>query len=186
MGNKKELACPRGTKGLPPLVFDMSSIYDVEARISEVAFVTPHKAPELLARFNEAFLELTRLITATEYEQIQAKKNANRIRSIILLDKAPQILKEKGLATAKSPAGSEDLRNAVLDSDDEYQSALDRADQITAVIKLLQGKLKAFEMAYSSVKKIIGENAYNMSNPRLKATSDEPSLVEANFGNPKY
>lgn len=175
---RREIVVPRGN-GTGGIVLDMTNVYIAEGRIQEVAFVTPHKAPELLSTFNVTFLELTRHITKLDYERNVAKRVANKMRAIILLDRVPAILKERGLATAKSPAGSEDLRQAILDIDEPYQTACDRVDQITAIMKLLQGKLTSIEMAYTSVKKIIGENAYNMNNPNLKHGSSED---ESGFG----
>lgn len=155
-----DLTVPLGKGGT--FTLDMTAIQTAESRISEVAFVTPHKAPELLAVFNEVFLELTRYITKVEYEKGIAERTANKIKAVILLDRVPAILKERGLST------SADLRNAVLDLDDDYNMALDKCDQLEAMSRLLKGKLDAIEMAYNSVKKIVGENAYNMNNRNLK------------------
>lgn len=166
------IICPRGS-GEGGLVLEMVNVYAAEKRIAEIAFVTPHKAPELLAVFNGVFLELTRCVTQLDYERNQAERVANKVRAIILLDKVPGILKERGLTTAKSPMGSEDIRTAILDLDDDYNVALERVDQIAAISKILQGKLKAIEMAYTSVKKIIGENAYSAGNPNLKHGNDD-------------
>lgn len=160
-----EIVCP-AKKGYVAL--NMTNIYRAEERIQEIAFVTQHKAPELLAMFNMVFLELTRHITRVKYEKVEAEKAAERVRAVILLDKVPGILEAKGLTSARSPAGSEDLRNAILSVDPEYSAAVDKCDQVNAVLGLLEGKLKGIEWAYSSVKKILGENAYNHSNPTLK------------------
>ena len=56
------------------------------------------------------------------------------------------------------------MRDAVLGQDAEYQEALDRVQKTICVIELLRGKMKGFEMAYTSVKKIIGENPRGMLN----------------------
>jgi hypothetical protein len=153
------IICPR--VGSQPLCIDLSKVYSIEARIEEVAFVTPTKAPELLARFNEGYLFLHKQICLLEYELVQATREANKIRSIVLLDRVPVILEQKGLG-GKNRAGSEDLRNAILDGDEEYQSARETVEQVSCIIELLKGKLKAFEMAYTSVKKLLGEGAFNM------------------------
>lgn len=181
---QKAIVCPRGKGETQALALDMTNCYKAEGRIQEVAFVTPHKAPELLAVFNETFLELTRYLSQLDYELNVAERAANKVRAIILLDKVPEILKERGLATAKSPLGSEDIRTAILDTDQEYQEALERCDKIRAISKLLQGKLKAIEMAYTSVKKIIGENVYNAKNPNL--THKENDFGEVKEANNAY
>lgn len=162
---------PRALSGLSPIALNLGELDTAERRIAEVATVTPLKAPELLATFNMAFLEASRYIALLEQEYVQAKRQADRIRSVVLLDKVPQILAAKGLASAKSPAGSEDLRKAVLDGDEEYGQALDRVNVIECYVELLKGKQKGLEMAYTSVKKMLGESTFNYGN-RLSAGSE--------------
>lgn len=142
------------------VVLDMAQVYAIEARVQEVAFVNHTKAPELLARFNEAWLYVQKHMTTLKYELLRAERAANKIKSVILLDKIPVILKAKGLVSPKSPAGSEDLRNAILDQDEEYQEALDQTQKLKCVIELLKGKMDGFEMAFTSVKKILGESEF--------------------------
>ena len=154
------LVCP--VVGRSPEVIDLTVVYEIENRIQEVAFVTAAKAPELLARFNEAYLYVHKHISLLEYELVRAECAADKLRAVILLDKVPQILEAKGLTSGRSKAGSEDLRNAVLAQDAEYQEALDQAQQIRCIIELLKGKMKGFEMGYTSVKKILGESPYGM------------------------
>ena len=157
---------------------NMNKVYATERRIPEIAFITPHKAPELLARFNEAFLDLVKYIPMVKYEHIQAKREANKRRSIVLLDLVPEILKTKGLTNAKSPAGSEDLRRAILETDEEYERLSRQCEKIEAIIELLEGKLKALEWAYTATKKIVGENAYSPNNTYLKAAGDGGAILE--------
>lgn len=176
-----------------PQVIDLTEVNRIEARVEEVAFVTAAKAPELMARFNEAYLYVHKHICLLEYELVRAQRQANKIRSIILLDKAPVILEQKGLLSGRSKSGSEDLRNAILDQDEEYQEALDQTHKVECIIELLRGKLKGFEWAYTSVKKILGESAFNMllRNPG-SGTGDapvggtNPDPMTAGFGTAKY
>lgn len=179
-----EIVCPRGQAGLEPILIDIKAISGIENRIHEVAVITPHKAPELLAAFNIGYLMLHQNITTLERERLLGERRANRIKAVILLDKVPNILKEKGLTNARSPGGSEDLRNAILAADDEYQEAVDVVEQITCVMELLKGKMKSIEMAYTSVKKILGESNTTMLN-RLSALSGDTGSNEAGFGTSK-
>jgi hypothetical protein len=161
--------------GKAPLVIDLTHVYEIENRIEEVAFVTTAKAPELMARFNEAYLYVHKHISLLEYELNRAEREANKVRAIILLDKVSVILEQKGLLSGKSRAGSEDLRTAILDQDEEYQDALDQTQKIKCVIELLKGKLKGFEMAYTSTKKILGESSMNLINRTFgSGTGDAP------------
>lgn len=163
-----EIICPK-VDGRYTLI-DLRTVSAYEARLDEIAIVTKHKAPELLAMYNRAYLEVCKMSVTLEAELAAAERQRGEIRSKIILDEVPRILKEKGLATAKSPAGSEDLRSAVLDGDTKYQDAVELCEQIRCVIVLLRGKQKAFENAYTAVKKIMGEDAFDHHpNPRLSA-----------------
>jgi hypothetical protein len=62
-----------------------------------------------------------RLANTIELEYQFAVREAEKIRAEVLLDRVPKILAEKGLATAKNPMGSEDLRDAVLAQDTELR-----------------------------------------------------------------
>lgn len=155
------LTVPRGLKGLAPLMFDLTQVFIAEARISEVAALTPTKAPELLATFNTAYLECARNIAMLEAELTMAKRAADKVRSVVVLERAPAKLLQLGLVTSRNPAGSEDLRKAVLDGDVEYQDALSLTDQIECNLELFRGKQKGLEMAYTSVKKLVGEQTFN-------------------------
>ncbi len=154
---------PRGLKGHPPITMDLEEVLRAEGRIVEVALVTPMKAPELLATFNIAFLNCSKFIALLEAEHVLARREADKVRSVVILDRVPRVLAERNLTTAKNPAGSEDLRRAVLDGDAEYGEAMNRVDEISRWLDLMKGKQKGIEMAYTSVKKILGENAFNFA-----------------------
>lgn len=157
----------------------LADLYSAEARIREIATVNAHKAPELLATFNIAYLNLNDYLRQIELFLHQAKKALNGRKSIVLLDIVPQFLADRHL-TGKSKSGSEDLRQAVLDQDQEYLRLADNVAQVEAILKLMEEKRKAFEMAFTSVKKILGqENNYNglNQNRRLSVGSE----VNANW-----
>lgn len=178
-----QIVTPSLDPGKPGHIIDLEKIVGVETRIREVAFVTPHKAPELLACFNEAWRDLDGIIVKLEAEKLIAEREANKVRSVVLLDRAPDILQAKGLVTKSAPGGSEDYRKAVLDADPEYQAAQDIVREFVCLIALLRGKQESILMAFSSVKKILGERqqASNMglpeANPHLRG--EIPSGAEA-------
>lgn len=186
------LMIPRGRVGLAPIAIDLAALKEIENRIPEVGFVTPQKAPELLSAFNVAYLDLAKFSALIEAELVGAKHFADRLKAVVTLDKAPTILREKGLTTAKNPAGSEDLRSAVLNNDPDYQKAQDWIAQLECYKALIDGKKKAVEMAYHSVRKILGDsNAHNYKNPNLIHHSDEGSVRPTStsrpgFGSAKY
>lgn len=139
-------------------VFDTSFVYEVEGRIEEVRFVTPHKAPELLAYFNRAWLRLGEIISRLEEMLAKAKTKQELAKASVLLDRCDHILKEKGLKP------SVDLREAVVSQDADYQKATAEMEGLKAAVALFEIKHKGIEMAYLSVRKIVGESTYNMKN----------------------
>jgi hypothetical protein len=153
-----QLLCPRGD-GKGTLTIPMSDIFRWEGRMVEVASVTPMKAPELLSTMNKAWLEAGRVVIALEYQLVQAKKAASERKAVVLLDEVPKVLAAKGFNPARA---GEDMRNAVLAQDADYQAALDRQANIEAVAELLRLKQKGFENSYTSVKKILGTNPANL------------------------
>lgn len=164
------IICPPGKKNSQPLIIDMTLVYEVEQRIREVAFVTPAKAPELMARFNEAYLVLSAELPKVEYQRLLAQREADRRKSVVLLDEVSKVIEEKGLSN------SADVRKAVLDLDSEYQTMLDVAQQIACIYETLDGKKKAIEMAYTATKKILGENVYSTTG-RLNAYVEESATA---------
>jgi hypothetical protein len=183
MISQTQLTIPRGHKNLPPMVLDLSRVFVAESRIIEIQAVTLTKAPELLAAFTDAYRELSEMIVHVELEHNNACRSADTIKSIIILDKAPEILAKKNLTTKASPGGSADLRQAVLDGDPEYRDALEKMDLIKAVIQLLKDKRNAIEMAFTSVKKILGEQAFNYSAPKLSGGMPENVTAGETIGN---
>lgn len=155
---------PRG-KGIGrPISVDLKAIVEAEHRIAEIAFMTTQKAPELLYTFNKAWKDLHELVIKVKTEKTYAEIEMARVKGELILDVIPGILKQKGLARDSSPAGSADLRQAVLDTNPVYLAAQERANEITAAYEFLKGKLDSFRMAYESTKKILGETGYMANN----------------------
>lgn len=159
------LQLPSATKDLPDRVLNLGEILIAEGRQREVAMVTPMKAPELLYTFNHAWLETDKLVKGLAADLVKAEAQVEKRKATILLYEAEAFLKARNVASTK------DSRDAVIVLDPEYELLQDRVDQIYAAQEWLKGKMKSFENSYSSVKKIMGEDAYDMStrmnNPNL-------------------
>lgn len=156
------IICPR-PRGLEPIQINLVKIKEKEARLDEIAFVNLTTAPELLCTFNKVYMELSEYISILEYEKNRAERDAQSRRSVVMLDEMPRLLKEKGLATDRSPSGSSDTREAILDQDRQYQAALEIVEQINAVSRLLKDKRDGFVMAYNAVKRILEKTSLGMS-----------------------
>lgn len=159
LDNEGVLYVPSSDPTKDNLKIDISGFLAAEARQEEVAFVTPGKAPELLAFFNKVWRDIHAAVTKLTLEVNKAENEMERRKAVLLLEEVPRILKEKGVAN------STDTRKAIIDLDPQYIVLQDSFDQIKAACEYLKGKLKSMENSYSSVKKIMGEtDAYNMKN----------------------
>lgn len=164
-----------------PLVLDTTQIAYAQERLPEVAYSNQARAPELMALFNMAYLNTTRCLAKLEYELMQAKSRANNVRAILLLDRLPAMLQAKGLASPRSPMGSEDIRQAFLDSDPEYATALELVYNTQCYIAAFEGQKRAFENAYNAVKKMLGQDtSMQRQNPNLPTTYNPSPTVAPN------
>jgi hypothetical protein len=188
-----ELIVPFGDGGASDrstFKIDLNPIFISEARQDEVATVTPMKAPELLAEFNRSWRDIHAHLTRLEAEKNKAEKAAKKRKGVLILEVIPEKLKALEIASAA------DTREAVINTDEEYGQLSERLDQLKAAIMFLKGKQESFENAFTSVKKIMGEAAFNYSGPnsKLSGTTEAPSGRAAPtggggrgiFGTPKY
>jgi hypothetical protein len=147
----KVIVCPRAGTTVDAITIDLKKILEAEQRMIEVQALTPAKAGELCTVFTISWRDLHHNICVLEKEKIDAQKIVDRRKAIVFLEIVPQYLKDKGLFSPKSPTGNEEIRTAILNLDEEYQSGQEVVDQIVAIIELLKGKLKAFEMSFTTV-----------------------------------
>lgn len=165
------------------LVLDLRIVDKAEARTADIATLTPAKAPELLATFLKALTAAGKALAAVQYERARTERKLDRIRADLLIDQVPQILKDQGLSTPKSPLGSEDIRQAIIERDPNYQAAVDALDRIIALHELVKGKVRVMDSALSGVKRLLGENAYNWSGRSGVHAGNEDKPAEG-FGRP--
>jgi len=173
------ILCPVSSRA-EPMEIDLKSILLAEIRQDEVATVTPGKSPELLAAFNRSWRELHALYTQLTVEKNNAVKLVEQRRALLILEEVPKLLDAKGLKS------NDANREAVIILDEEFQRRQDVADQIEAVLEYIKGKMKSFDNAFSSVKKILGGSGeYSQyRNEHLSGTTETP--VKSGFGKPKY
>lgn len=179
-----ELVCPRGRPGDAPLIINLAAILASEARQDEVATVTKFKAPELLAEFNRTWRELHKLSMQMVVERNTADRALRNRRAVLILEIIPAQL------VALKLTNNDAHRASALDNDPEYRGLDDNHRQIEAIIELLKGKMKACENAYSSVKKIMGEDVYNMAmthNPNLSGDAGHAQpATNSGWGKARY
>lgn len=144
---------------------DLTLLDEAERRLDEVAIVTKLKAPELLNLFNYGHLTAQKARARFSQRLTAVTIAQEALAADIALNKAPEILKAKGLATARSPGGSEDLRKNVIAADPEYQAISRRVNDLKNGLDLFTIRARACERAFSAVKAIYGER--DLPNPNL-------------------
>ena len=178
---------PRALDGLEPLTFEMGEIYRDYHRQEEVAMVNSIRAPELLTVFNRNYLTLSRYINILQYEIDVANRRLEEAKAILIIDKLPGLLSEKGLSSPRSPLGSEDVRQAFLSQDADYQRFRQLLEILNLHLTNFETYRKGFENSYNSVKKLIGTDPSswrpnpNLTQPAPSSPSPSPGLPSNDF-----
>lgn len=161
------LRLPKGSSEGGLFSLELTEVHKLEARKVETACVTKSKAPELMHAMEQGYsIVSTKLLPVVAYELSQARQAADERKAVVMLDEAPRILQEKGLATSRNPSGSEGQRESVLAMDEEYKLLQDKVEMLKATFELLKGKLRGFEMSFSTVKKVFDSLNQYGSMPR--------------------
>ena len=143
------LIVPRGKSDLAPLFLDMREVYRIENRIREIRDANPALLPDLIADFNIGYILIGKMISQVQLELSETQIALKEAKSIVILDKANQILADKG-----HQKSSADLREHVLMLDPEVKRLTRVMGVCEAYLELLNNKAKAMEMAYHGTKKV--------------------------------
>lgn len=155
MNNEKtKIVLPKGRAEKGEFEVDLDFLAKIEKRKKEISYVNKESAPELLYSFNESYCEVNKIAIQISLEYNQALEAVEERKAVVLLDIVPEELKKRNLASARSPAGSDDFRKAILQLDSKLKDLNERAETLKAFYQLLKIKSKGLEMAYQAVKKI--------------------------------
>jgi hypothetical protein len=149
------LAVPHYRQGLEPFKFDLARVYEAEARLGDIAICTKPLAKDLVATFTKAYVQLGKVHAKVKYEVAMATIQARRRRAVLLLDEMPEKAKAKGLATARAPTGSEDVREAFFYTDETYLHIEEARAGLEATQELLFGKMMAMRGAIDSCRAML-------------------------------
>lgn len=180
-----EILSPKGVLVLPhgdgptnnPLTIDLASVYKAEARLFELQSVTRLKAGELLHTFIRAWSDARTAHATVQHHLTKAKRYLKRVRGLCVLDRAAAVLEKKGLASSRSPAGSEDLRDAVVSTDADYLVAADRVEQLQAALDLLETKAETLKMGYFSVQTVLDPRERHVQTSGDTGTDDAGTMT---------
>jgi len=130
-----------------PVKLSFSKITEGEIRLIEAKAVNGATYSDLEYTYNEGYREARKNLTVVGYEIAQAERIVRRIKSEHILDEYPGFLKEKGLKDNAT------VRDAFLERQGDYVSAMDRVSMLKALESLLEGKIKVFENVCRYMKK---------------------------------
>jgi hypothetical protein len=187
------LAVPHYRKGIEPFKFDLARVYEAEARLSDIAIATKPIAKDLVATFTKAYVQLGKVYAKVKYEVAMAAIAARKRRAVILLDELPEKAKAKGLATARAPTGSEDVREAFFYTDEAYLAIEESRAALEATQELLFGKLMAMKAAMESCRAMLSPDdrpsfdthgSALVSDPTGRAAADAMAKYGPEFTDP--
>jgi hypothetical protein len=138
-GDKATMTIP-GFRGSKDIVLNIAATRESEARFVEVQTVNPITYVNLEHTFNESYRELKRHLATIEYQRVMADKAARQAKSAFLLDKLPDLMKDK-----PKNENNADMRDAHLMRDKDYLEAIDRVAMLAALEAFLDGRIKTVE-----------------------------------------
>lgn len=172
------LSIQRPWQGLEPFEVDLKLAFDGERRMQEIATATTGNALLLCSVFARAYDSLGRAYGHIYCEVGCATVAARKRKSILVLDKAPGIAKEKGLSSARSPTGSEDVREAICYADEEYCRIEEYRAGLEAAKELIYCKLQAMRMSYDAVRSLVRGTGAPAGNSVTSTASSVDTLLE--------
>lgn len=176
----KTLNLPRGKAGLPALSIDMTEVYRAEGRLREVAVANDGTSLELASYFNEVCNLTSKYISWIDYEIVEAKKEFDKAKAVVVLDKMLDEFKKFKDAGIKN---NEDFREALIVRDPECARAQDTVDMLNAAKKLLEGKFWSFLRAYNTTNSVAERRrATPIPNLNGNPNGTSPSWMPPTFG----
>lgn len=141
----------------------MEKIFYVESRTHEIAFITPIKAPEMIASIIEARYAVIQHYSDIMFQLTIAQRRMKQRAGIITIDQAPAIIKEKGLSS------NAETRNALIEVDDDYNDAAIVYGALEAGVVMFKEKLRALTDAQAAVREILHDTSSTLkfNNPEL-------------------
>lgn len=164
LGSETTLMIPRGNVGLTPMKMDMTEVYRIIGRTSEIERVTPATYGELVTDFNMGMIQLNRIIGIIEIELGEAENSLEMAEATALLERVETVLE---LKKVKSSA---DTREAAVKLDVEVIEATRKRDALKAISSYVGGLKHSLDRAYYSAKEVTG---FTSKDPYLNKTAGD-------------
>lgn len=136
------------------LTLDMTSIYQYENLVEDIAVVNSMNGPLYMKEFLKA-KELTSSIYSKLILDFERSKNETKKQyALAYLERSEDYIKSRNLKS------TDETKKQYVQIDQQYQAAKDGEDMLRALITLVGNKVDKFQNAYEASKKIF-ENAGN-------------------------
>lgn len=136
-------------KQTPELVLPLTATREGEKRIVEAKTVNPATYADLEHTYSAAYRELKNAHASLGYQKDMAAKAMEEAKSEFLIDHYWPVI----MGGKPKSHDSADMRNAHLMRHKDYLDALDRFNMLTAMVALVEGKIKVFERVSAYMKK---------------------------------
>lgn len=162
---------------------DMDPIYRLDARKVEIPTVTKTTGAELMRAMEAGHGIAGKLLATVGLEAARMQEAINKRSAVVVLDEVPAMLKAKGLATARSPGGSEDQRTHALNLDETLSALKDAMAQLEALKALLKTHVQGFIMAFSAIKRVLDTQYVGIGNRMAAGDIDSNQFVSRSVTN---
>lgn len=159
------------------LELKMDEVVVIEHRKAEISSVTKVNARNLMRAFEKAYSICGKHYAKVSEQLTLIEQDIKARAAYVNLSIAPAKLKELGLITPGKPAGSDELRKAVVEQDEEYRGLITKGAQIEVIKDLLDTKMEGFKMSFYAVKQIY-DSLDNGSIGSTMAPEDEFNIKE--------
>jgi hypothetical protein len=111
-------------------------------------------AAELMTIFNDAANDCGKSLSMVAYEILSAENTIQQIKSDIILDELPLALDKMGMKKS-----NEDIRNALIVRNHNYQQMNEILNHLSSVQFLLNEKIKCFVRAYNTCRLVADQKS---------------------------
>jgi hypothetical protein len=127
---------------------DISKLIKYTKKLNDIGSISKMMAPVYISDFIQAIDVTSSMLAAAVKEDLEAKAALETAEAIAYLDKAQAYLESKGVKD------SSEARKRFVDIDEDVMRCKNDKARTEALVCFLKGKLKNFQNAHDSLKKI--------------------------------
>jgi hypothetical protein len=143
---------------------------------------------ELANDFDDGYDAACKLHSRVIYEVEMATIASRKRRAVLLRDELPTVIKDRGLASSRSPVGAEDIRETIYYEDDEFVRLEQYRAALEAIRELLFGKMMSMNRLCKRTEVLLqrreaGANGLGESDPAGKRLEDTMNKIMSQHEN---